>query len=157
MRSPLNDDHTFMHRNAVYFERLPGAGENCFAFFRRGWRRLDRHPMSISGVEANREKTMKQLLKISAGPATALLALAYVAMATPAAAGPSEYCRQDVTSGMRSCGFETMEQCQAMSSGRGGTCYRDPLLVDTGNAYAYQPKHSVSKSAIRSKKAVEKQ
>src|SRR6266478_7807686 len=75
---------------------------------------------------------MKQLLKISAAPAAALFALAYVAMATPAAAGPSEYCRQDVTSGMRSCSFETLEQCQAMSSGRGGTCYRDPLLTDTG-------------------------
>ncbi len=52
---------------------------------------------------------MKQLLKISATPATALFALAYLAMATPAAAGPSEYCRQDVTSGMRSCSFETLE------------------------------------------------
>jgi hypothetical protein len=114
-------------------------------------------PCRFRGSKQTERKTMKQLLKISAGPATALLALAYVAMATPAAAGPSEYCRQDVTSGMRSCSFETMEQCQAMSSGRGGTCYRDPLLVDTGNAYAYQPKHSVSKSAIRSKKAVEKQ
>jgi hypothetical protein len=46
---------------------------------------------------------MKQLLKMTAGPATALLALAYVAIATPAAAAQNEYCRQDVTSGMRSC------------------------------------------------------
>src|SRR5258708_39435952 len=75
---------------------------------------------------------MKQLLKISAAPATALLALAYVAMAMPAAAGPSEYCRQDVTSGMRSCGFETLEQCQAMASGRGSTCYKNPLPGGTG-------------------------
>ena len=97
---------------------------------------------------------MKQLLTISAAPATALLALAYVAMATPAAAGPSEYCRQDVTSGMRSCSFETLEQCQAMSSGRGGTCYRDPLLTDTG-AYAYQPKRPISKPGIRSRKPAE--
>src|SRR6202171_5955721 len=108
------------------------------------------------GMQQHGENKMRQFLKVTA-PATALLALAYVAMATPAAAGQSEYCRQDVTSGMRSCSFETMEQCQAMSSGRGGTCYRDPLFVDTGNAYAYQPKHSISKSAIRSKKAVEKQ
>ena len=90
---------------------------------------------------------MKQLLKLSAAPATALFALAYLAMATPAAAGPSEYCRQDVTSGMRSCSFETLEQCQAMSSGRGGSCYRDPILTDTSNAYAYQPKHSRSNIA----------
>ncbi len=56
---------------------------------------------------------MKQLLKISAAPATALFALAYIAIATPAAAGPNEYCRQDVTSGMRSCSFETLEQSPA--------------------------------------------
>jgi Protein of unknown function (DUF3551) len=89
---------------------------------------------------------MKQLLKMTGAPATALFA-AYVAMATPAAAAKYEYCRQDVTSAMRSCGFETLEQCQAMSSGRGGSCYRDPFLVDTSNALAYQPKHS--KSGIR--------
>jgi Protein of unknown function (DUF3551) len=90
---------------------------------------------------------MKQLLKMSAAPATALFAMAFVAMATPAAAG--EYCRQDVTSAMRSCSFDTLEQCQAMSSGRGGSCYRDPFLADTSNALAYQPKH------LRSKKPVE--
>jgi hypothetical protein len=99
---------------------------------------------------------MKQLLKMTAAPATALFALAFVAMATPAAAG--EYCRQDVSSGMRSCSFETMEQCQAMSSGRGGTCYRDPFLTDTSSAYAYQPKHPLPKSVIlRAKKPVENQ
>jgi Protein of unknown function (DUF3551) len=131
-------------RKAAFFERWRSAAENCFAFFRRRWRRRNRHPMSISGVEANRENKMRQLSKIYAAPAAALFALAYVAVATPAAAGPSEYCRQDVTSGMRSCSFETLEQCQAMSAGRGGTCYRDPLLTDTSNAYAYQPKHQRS-------------
>jgi hypothetical protein len=81
---------------------------------------------------------MKQLLKLTATPA-ALFALAFVAMATPANA--AEYCRQDVTSGMRSCSFDTLAQCQAMSSSRGGDCYRDPFLADTSNALAYQPKH----------------
>jgi hypothetical protein len=78
-----------------------------------------------------------------------LFTLALVAMATPASASPNEYCRQDVTSGMRSCSFESLEQCQAMSSGRGGSCYRDPLLADPSNALAYQPKHSRSKNARR--------
>jgi hypothetical protein len=109
------------------------------------------------GMQQHGENEMRQLLKITAAPATALFALAFVAMATPAAAGPNDYCRQDVTSGMRSCGFATMEQCQAMSSGRGGSCYRDPFLVDTSNAYAYQPKHSLSKSGVRAKKPVENQ
>src|ERR1700682_5109370 len=98
------------------------------------------------GMQQHWENKMRPFLKVTA-PATALLALAYVAMATPAAAAKYEYCRQDVTSAMRSCGFETLEQCQAMSSGRGGSCYRDPFLVDTSNALAYQPKHS--KSGIR--------
>jgi hypothetical protein len=48
-----------------------------------------------------------------------------------------------------------MEQCQTMSAGRGGTCYRDPLVTDT-SAYAYQPKHPFPKKAIlRAKKPVE--
>ena len=92
---------------------------------------------------------MKQLLRTSAAPVTALFVLAFVGMATPAAAG--EYCRQDAVSGMRGCAYETMEQCQAMSSGRGGTCFRDPFLPATSSAYAYQPKH------LRSKKPVGKQ
>jgi hypothetical protein len=100
---------------------------------------------------------MKQVLKLTTASATALLALAYVSMATPAAAAKYEYCRQDVTSGMRSCSFETIEQCQAMSSGRGGTCYRDPTLTDT-SAYAYQPKRPLPKRVIvRAKTPVENQ
>ena len=129
-------------RIALLFSGADGAGVNII-------------PCVGSGAKSpHRENKMKQLLKISAMPATALFALAYLAMATPAAAGPSEYCRQDVTSGMRSCSFETLEQCQAMSSGRGGTCYRDPLLTDTG-AYAYQPKRPISKPGIRSRKPAE--
>ncbi len=92
---------------------------------------------------------MKQLFKMSAAPATALFALTFVAMTTPTAA--SEYCRQDITSGMRSCSFDTMEQCKAMSSGRGGDCYRDPFLVDTMSAYAYQSKHPLSKKGHRAR------
>jgi hypothetical protein len=89
---------------------------------------------------------MKQLLKLTVAPASALFALALVAMTTPAWAGPNEYCRQDITSGMRSCGFSSLEQCQAMSAGRGGDCYRDPYLTDARSALAYQPKSSIAKS-----------
>jgi hypothetical protein len=86
---------------------------------------------------------MQQFFRLSAAPMAGLWAMALVALATPASAGPNEYCRQDVTSGMRSCSFATMEQCQAMSSGRGGTCYRDPFLPAAGtrSAYAYAPLH----------------
>jgi hypothetical protein len=96
--------------------------------------------------QAHRERNnMKRLLKISAAPAAALLAMAFISISTPAAAGA--YCRQDVTSAMRSCSFDTMEQCQAMSSGRGGDCYRDPFLPANSNALAYAPKHSHSKKS----------
>ena len=97
---------------------------------------------------------MQQLFKLSAAPVAGLFAMALVAVATPASAGPNEYCRQDVTSGMRSCSFATMEQCQAMSSGRGGTCYRDPFLPQAGTtgAYAYAPLHG----GHRANKAVAK-
>jgi len=83
---------------------------------------------------------MKTFLKLTAAPATALCALAFVSFATPASAG--EYCRRDVTAGIVGCSFSTMEQCQAMSSGRGGDCFRDPFLP-ANDAYAYAPKASV--------------
>jgi Protein of unknown function (DUF3551) len=100
--------------------------------------------VSISGLKQHRENKMKRLLKITAAPATALFAMAFVAMATPASAG--EYCRQDVTSAMRSCSFDTLAQCQAMSSARGGDCYRDPFLPASSSVYAYQPKYPQAKS-----------
>jgi len=87
---------------------------------------------------------MKQLLKTSMAPITALCALAFVAMATPAAAG--EYCRKDVTSAVVSCSFDTLAQCQDMSSGRGGDCYRDPFLPNASSAYAYAPNAAHSNS-----------
>jgi hypothetical protein len=42
-----------------------------------------------------------------------------------------------------------MEQCQSMSSGRGGDCFRDPFLP-ASDAYAYAPK-GVSKPAHHAK------
>jgi hypothetical protein len=87
------------------------------------------------------ENTMQHLFKLSAAPIAGLWAMALVAVATPASA--ADYCRQDAISGMRSCGYATIEQCQAMSSGIGGTCYRDPFLpgAGTSSAYAYAPLH----------------
>ena len=79
---------------------------------------------------------MKTFLKLTAAPA-ALCALAFVSFATPASAG--EYCRRDVTAAMLQCGFDTLAQCQDMSSGRGGDCVRNPSPGDVANAYAYAP------------------
>jgi hypothetical protein len=90
---------------------------------------------------------MKQLLRRAATPAVGLFALALSSITTPAAAAKNEYCRTDVSSAMRSCSFETLEQCQTMSAGRGGTCARDPFLpeANASDAYAWQPKGNVRK------------
>src|ERR1700710_165346 len=82
---------------------------------------------------------MQQFFRLSAAPMAGLWAMALMAVATPASA--ADYCRQDAISGMRACGYATIEQCQAMSSGIGGTCYRDPFLPQAGanGAHAYAP------------------
>ncbi|SDN50587.1 DUF3551 domain-containing protein [Afipia sp. GAS231] len=85
---------------------------------------------------------MKQLFTLTAAPAAAFLALTLAGFSTPAAAAKYEYCRTDVTSAMRSCSFTSLEQCQEMSAGRGGTCARDPFLPEASvnNAFAQQPR-----------------
>jgi Protein of unknown function (DUF3551) len=57
---------------------------------------------------------------------------------TAAAATMYEYCKRDVISYMLSCNFESLAQCQAMSSGIGGDCLRNPSLA-TSSAFAYAP------------------
>jgi hypothetical protein len=69
-------------------------------------------------------------------------ALAYAAIASPASAHTYEYCRRDITSFAQSCSFDTLAQCQAISSGRGGDCYRDPFLGDASDAYARVRTHA---------------
>jgi hypothetical protein len=88
------------------------------------------------------KKKMKQLFTLTAAPAAAFLALALASISTPAAAAKYEYCRTDVSSAMRSCSFTSLEQCQTMSAGRGGTCARDPFLPaeSVSNAFAQQPR-----------------
>jgi len=36
------------------------------------------------------------------------------------------FCRLDYDSGMRSCAFETIDQCVSAIAGRGGSCSRSP-------------------------------
>jgi len=129
-------------------------------FFYNRWRSDSDIPCAVrdsrepqkTHTERDEMKT-KQILKISAAPAGLFCALAFFSTATPAAAAPVDYCRTD-TSGMRGCGFSSLEQCQAMASGRGSNCYENPFPQGgsaSGNAsssaYAYQPKHHASKGA----------
>jgi Protein of unknown function (DUF3551) len=79
---------------------------------------------------------MKKLLTLSAA---AVSCAAFFGTAAPAAAKDYEYCRRDVTAFMLQCGFDTLAQCQDISSGRGGDCVHNPSFGGAANAYAYAP------------------
>ena len=78
----------------------------------------------IRGALARR--ILRTRCAVLAAPIAALCTIAVFLPATPASAG--EYCRKDVMSQMVSCSFDSLEQCQWTSSGRGGDCFRDPWL-----------------------------
>ena len=83
---------------------------------------------------------MKKILAFSTIAVAILAGSAFLGTAEQAAAKDYEFCRYDHSSGTLSCGFDTMEQCVAMMSGRGGTCSRNPFLADASAAYAQAPK-----------------
>jgi hypothetical protein len=97
---------------------------------------------------------MKDVLKVTTASAAALVVAIALGTLTAPKASAGEFCRTDVTGHMTGCGFSSMEQCQAASSGIGGDCFRDPSLPagqsasngrkagNSGNAFAYQPKSS---------------
>ena len=78
--------------------------------------------------------------RCSARAAAALAGATLLSAAEPVAAREYEYCREDYSSGMRQCGFATVEQCVAMISGRGGSCVRNPRLSEASTSYAHAPK-----------------
>jgi hypothetical protein len=80
---------------------------------------------------------IQTFLKRSLVPIAALIAMSFISSARPASAG--EYCRKDVTSQVVSCSFDSLEQCQWTSSGRGGDCFPDPWLP-AADALAYAPR-----------------
>jgi hypothetical protein len=97
---------------------------------------------------------MKPILGMMTVSAAALSTLAFVAMATPLAQA-GEFCATN-TSGMRGCGYSSLEQCRASMSGIGASCGRDPYYDNASTALAYQPKQTRSRSALRpAKQSVE--
>ena len=92
---------------------------------------------------------MRLISKIIAASAAALCTPAFVALSAPTAQAGA-YCTQN-TSGMRGCGYTTLEQCQAAVAGIFGTCFRDPFLKAPEDALAYQPKpaHVVKRPVTR--------
>jgi len=90
---------------------------------------------------------MRAFFKLGVPAATFVVAAALgtaLGAFTPTAASAGDYCRTDVTGHMTSCSYTSLEQCQAMSQGIGGDCFRDPKLGNAGalkgsDALAYQP------------------
>jgi hypothetical protein len=50
----------------------------------------------------------------------------YLSVAPTASTTAYGYCLQDYSSDMRTCSFDTLEQCIVGISGRGGICARHP-------------------------------
>ena len=95
---------------------------------------------------------MRLTSKMMTASAAALCSFAAIAIATPAAQA-GEYCITN-TSGMRGCGYSSLEQCKAAVSGLSGTCARDPFY---GNAaLAYEPKQTGTRRVLSpTKRSVE--
>jgi hypothetical protein len=98
---------------------------------------------------------MKEFLKAATASAAILGAAIVFGAMTTSDANAGDYCRRDVTGHMTGCGFDTMEQCEAMRAGVGGDCFADPFKNNSQNAqhsgngqnggrnaFAYQPKSS---------------
>jgi uncharacterized protein DUF3551 len=81
--------------------------------------------------------TMTSISKLMTASAFALCTAAFVSLSAPVAQA-GEYCSTN-TSGMRGCGFSSLEQCKAAMSGLMGTCARDPYYKDP--TLALQAKH----------------
>jgi Protein of unknown function (DUF3551) len=94
---------------------------------------------------------MKTLSKMMTASAAVFGTLAFMAMAAPAAQA-GEFCVTD-SSGMRGCGFETLEQCHASASGKNGSCDRDPFYKNPTDALA-QAKAAHSRTLLHSTKQV---
>jgi hypothetical protein len=77
---------------------------------------------------------MKTLSTIMTASAAVFGTLAFMAMAAPAAQA-GEFCMTD-SSGMRNCGYTTLDQCHASASGKNGSCGRDPFFQNPSDALA---------------------
>jgi Protein of unknown function (DUF3551) len=83
---------------------------------------------------------MKTLSKMMTASAAVFGTLAFMAMAAPAAQA-GEFCMTD-SSGMRNCGYSSLDQCHASASGKNGSCGRDPFFKNPADSLAQaKPAH----------------
>jgi hypothetical protein len=81
--------------------------------------------------------------------AVTLATFAFFATMAPAAYA-DDYCITGGSNSVNGCGYSSMEQCQAASSGRGGSCGLARSAQSPSNSLAYQAKPSHSRSERRS-------
>jgi hypothetical protein len=83
---------------------------------------------------------MNTLLRLDNLPLAVVLCAGFVLSTMPAAkAAPlakEDWCISSSNSSVKTCGFESLEQCRATKSGIGGSCYRAPSAAMTSNAHA---------------------
>jgi Protein of unknown function (DUF3551) len=109
-----------------------------------------------------RKKNMRPTSKKVTASAVRLFTFAFFVMTAPAAYA-DEYCITGGSNSVNGCGYATMEQCRAASSGRGGSCgpaanasaassaaRPAPSAQLPRNSLAYQPKQPHSRSERRS-------
>jgi len=134
-------------RDAMHFDRWPGQGRNreilCFLCV-NGADLPASHP-DLSDLNQNGKNRMKQFLKMTARlPRRCWRWLLF----RDEHAG--EYCRTDVTSHMQSCGFDTLEQCQNMSSAACGSCDRSVRHHQPRLRLSDKASHSKARRRLRS-------
>ena len=79
---------------------------------------------------------MRAFLKVA--PVAAIVAIAALGAMSGKQASAAEFCRQDVTGHMTSCGFD---------------CFRDPSLNNSRDAFGYQPNSSHPKKGARPRRS----
>jgi hypothetical protein len=74
-------------------------------------------------------------------------ALAHAAISSPASAHTHEYCFRDPES-YQSCDLDTLAQCQATSSRRGGECYPNQFPGGANVAHVYAPIRTPARAVL---------
>jgi hypothetical protein len=93
---------------------------------------------------------MKPTSKTTIASAATLFASAFLVMTAPAARA-DEYCNYSPQANA-GCGFTSMEQCQAATSGVGGVCSAAPSLKTPNDALAYQAKRPHARRELHPRK-----
>ncbi|BBO06137.1 MULTISPECIES: DUF3551 domain-containing protein [Bradyrhizobium] len=91
---------------------------------------------------------MTSVSKTFAVSAATLFASAFLVLTAPTAKA-EDYCITNGAQAAHGCGYPTMEACRAAAGGIGGTCAQSGAKSAT-DSLAYQPKHSQSRSKLRS-------